>query len=222
MGAAPKALILLSGGLDSAANLALAARDGRAALAVTIAYGQKAEKAELRSAERLARAFQVEWLALELRWLGNLGGSALTAATQLIPDLPTADLDNLASAQKTAAQVWVPNRNGLLLNAAASVAEARGIPEILVGFNREEATTFPDNSLAYLEALNQSFVFSTMGRVRVDSYTVNWDKTEIYAAAAQAGLDFSLVWSCYQAGENPCGVCESCRRFFRAQAAHRR
>lgn len=211
------ALVLLSGGLDSAANLAMAAKDGVAALALTIAYGQKAEAAELRAAEALAGHYNVPWRSLDLRWLGNVHGNALTRSEHSLPNLGSENLDNLEKARATAKAVWVANRNGLFLNAAAVFAEAAQISRILVGFNLEEAATFPDNSREYMDAASAALKFSTMNQVRVESYTVDWNKIQILREARKIGMPMGLVWSCYESGATPCGVCESCQRFARAE-----
>lgn len=217
MRAAKPALVLLSGGLDSALNLALAAREGSAVLALTFAYGQRAEARELESAAALAAHYGIDWRSLDLRWLGTAHPNALTRRGSDLPDLKTEDLDNPEKSNASARAVWVANRNGLFLNAAAVFAEAMGLERLLVGFNREEAATFPDNSRAFLEAATTALAYSTLNHVRVDSFTLAWDKTEIVREAAKVGLPFEKIWSCYESGPTPCGNCESCRRFARAR-----
>jgi 7-cyano-7-deazaguanine synthase len=212
------AVVLLSGGLDSALNLAIAAADQRAKLAVTCTYGQRAEAQELRAAEQLASYYRVPWQRVDLSWLGQAHPNALTRKQQGMPDLATKDLDNLEKGKVSAKAVWVANRNGVFLNVAAVYAEALGASSVLVGFNREEAATFPDNSAAYVHAANQAFAFSTSNSVRVESYSLNWDKREIMAKAREIKLPIEMLWSCYESGPEPCGVCESCRRFQRAQS----
>ena len=119
---------------------------------------------------------------------------------------------------KTADAVWVPNRNGVLIHLACAFAESTGASSVLVGFNREEAATFPDNSMAFMDSVNASLGYSTRGKVRLDSLTADFDKREIVAAlrGLTKPFPFELVWSCYFAGEIPCGKCESCQRFARA------
>lgn len=214
-------LILLSGGLDSAANLALVAQgtvEQNLHLALTIDYGQRAAQSESLSAKRLCSHFGIEHLELEAKWLGALGQSALTDASLHMPNLASTDLDDQAQARKSANQVWVPNRNGLFIAMAASIAEARSLSRILVGFNREEAATFPDNSLGFLEATNRALGFSTRGKIEVASYTVAMDKKQIVETLRTRVSDFpfDLLWSCYEAGTVACGRCESCLRYRRA------
>lgn len=213
------ALLLLSGGLDSAAHLSLAQMPDspvRIVRTLTVDYGQRAARREIAAAQALSQTYGIDHEVLELRWLGALGGSALTDSNQRIPDLAPVALDNLDAARETARAVWVPNRNGVLAEAAAAIAEACGIEVVLLGFNREEAATFPDNSLDYMHALAQALQYSTQGRVTVSSLTVNLTKQEI---AQQIGPSFpwELLWSCYTGHEKPCSQCESCRRLARVR-----
>jgi 7-cyano-7-deazaguanine synthase len=84
---------------------------------------------------------------------------------------------------------------------------------VVPGFNAEEATTFPDNSKAYQEKLNESFTYSTARNVRVKCFTIDLDKTAIVKLGLQLGLDIKDVWPCYFGAEELCGECESCLRF---------
>ena len=96
-----------------------------------------------------------------------------------------------------------------------------GASRVLVGFNREEGATFPDNTRAFMDSLNASLDYSTRGKVRVESLTVDWNKLEIVSELHRLArpFPFEKVWSCYFAGENLCGKCESCQRFIRAVEA---
>lgn len=217
--ASKSVVILLSGGLDSSANLALAVERAQVALAVTVDYGQRAAKAEVRAARRLCEHYGVPHRVLRQEWLGELGGSSLTDQGSAVPAIASVDLDTIAVTAGTARAVWVPNRNGVLIHAAAAIAERMGADAVVVGFNREEATTFPDNSRAYLEAVTLALSYSTANQVKVISYTVDMDKKEI-VRTLDVGLSrpfpWDLIWSCYQGGDYPCGECESCRRLQRA------
>jgi 7-cyano-7-deazaguanine synthase len=212
------AVILLSGGLDSALNLALAARDGRAKLALTVRYGQRAEGAECAAAEALAAHYRVPWRAVSLGWLGEVNPTLLTREG-LLPRLSTDELDSAKASDASMRAVWVANRNGVFLNVAAAFAEALGLPHVLAGYNREEAATFPDNSAAFLEATNRAFSYSTLNGVTASSYTIDWDKTRILREALALELPLDKVWSCYEAGPARCWKCESCKRSERALLA---
>ena len=213
-----KSIILLSGGLDSAANLAFAHHFDAPNLALTVDYGQRAVTQEIHAAKDLANYYEIAHQVLDLKWLGSLGTSALTSSEIEIPKMESNDLDDLKVTEKTAKSVWVPNRNGLLINAAAAIAEAKSIPQVVVGFNKEEAATFPDNSSQFLGVITLSLKYSTRNGVKVACYTDGMVKKEIVQAIRKLPkkFPFEKVWSCYHGGEKMCGECESCKRFYRA------
>jgi 7-cyano-7-deazaguanine synthase len=213
-----KSVILLSGGLDSSANLALAHAQDEPVLALTADYGQRAFEREREAARALCEHYGVEHEVMDLRWLGAMGGSSLTSTAQDVPQIATDLLDDAATTAATAKAVWVPNRNGVLINVAAAYAERRGAERVIVGFNVEEAATFPDNSEDYLQAATAALKFSTNGRVEVFCYTTALNKREIVAKLKQLKhpFPFERVWSCYHGGTTMCGKCESCRRLARA------
>ncbi len=220
MSARKRSIVLLSGGLDSSANLALCRLHDEPVLALTVDYGQRAFESERRAADALCRHFGVPNRVLELRWLGALGGSALTDVSLSMPQPKEGELDDRVAAEASKARVWVPNRNGVFLNLAAAFAERHGAEQVVVGFNREEAQTFPDNSEEFLERATRALELSTSNHVRVACYTVRMDKREIVAELDQSvpGFPFQAIWSCYEGGQVACGRCESCRRLERALA----
>jgi 7-cyano-7-deazaguanine synthase len=211
-----QALVLLSSGLDSTINLYQAKAKLGSVAAVTFDYGQRAAKKEIEKAKALTKKLKVPHLVIDIKWLGKLGGSSLTDKKKTVPQAAKVKIDDLKTSQETAKSVWVPNRNGVFLNIAASIAEANSIPVIIPGFNIEEAQTFPDNSKEFISALNESFVFSTNRKVKVECYTTDLNKTEIVKLGQSLGVDFKLVWPCYFSYAKPCGQCESCLRFIRA------
>lgn len=213
------AVILLSGGLDSAVNLALAAKSRRASLALTMRYGQRAEAQELLAAESLARHYGIEWREVDVRWLGAINPTGLTRSGQALPLLKTEELDSMDKSVPSMRAVWVANRNGVFLNIAASFAEALDRREVVVGFNLEEAQSFPDNSAEYLQAVNTAFSYSTLTGVKAICYTTEWDKARILREALALELPLEKVWSCYEAGPERCWKCESCLRSERALLA---
>jgi len=118
----------------------------------------------------------------------------------------------------SAGQVWVPNRNAVFLSVGTAYAEKLGADRVVLGFNREEGATFPDNTEAFLQAASALQKYSTRTGVEAFSYTTDLDKREIVSLIRKVQSDFpwNLVWSCYEKGPLPCGVCESCLRFQRA------
>ena len=214
-----KSVVLLSGGLDSSANLAFARHFDDPVLALTIDYGQKAAPGELKASRAFAEYYGVPHRVLDLKWLGALGGSALTSDSLEVPKLESSQLDDLSVTRTTGARVWVPNRNGLFINAAAAIAETLGANQVVVGFNKEEAATFPDNSAQFLGVSTLALRYSTRNGVKVISYTEMMVKTEIVRALSNLPVKFPFerVWSCYHGGVDPCGTCESCKRLERAR-----
>ena len=89
---------------------------------------------------------------------------------------------------------------------------------MITGFNKEEGTTFPDNTPEFLENLDESFSYSTATKVKTLCYTTDLNKTEIVRLGKEVGVNFDLIWSCYFTAAEPCGECESCLRFERAKS----
>jgi 7-cyano-7-deazaguanine synthase len=214
------AVVLLSGGLDSGTALALWLADPghRALRCLTFDYGQRSADAEACAAAALAARFSIPWERIALPWLAAAAlasGSALASGGPAPPRRAAADPGDAASA----AAVWVPARNLVLVAAAAAIAESLGAGILLTGFNSEEAATFPDNSPAFVAACDAVLALGTQSRVRVQSPTLHLDKAGIVAAARAAGLGPGDFWSCYGGGRRPCGHCESCARSARAWGA---
>lgn len=218
MGSKEKAVVLLSGGLDSTYNLWLAPKEYEVVLALTFDYGQKASVAELASSAVLCRKLNIPHKVISLPWFKDFSRSALTSENEIIPTNEKIKLDDRAMSLRSARQVWVPNRNGIFLNIAAGYAEGLGASSVLVGFNKEEAQTFPDNSLTYQQILNQALKYSTANGVQIKSFCGDMTKTEIISHGLKMGLPLSFLWPCYFSGPQWCGECESCLRFKRALA----
>ncbi len=213
-----KSIVLLSGGLDSSVALAQALRETDVVLCLTFDYGQKSAAKEKKAAAALAANYKINHRVLELSFLKEITTSALVGE-EGIPEPRLSDLNDPAKSGASAALVWVPNRNGLFVNIAASFAEAYQCDIIVTGFNREEAVTFSDNSRDYVNAANLAMSFSTLRRVRLVSYTQQLDKVEIVKLGLALGLPFQYVWSCYRGEDKMCGRCESCMRLRRAAEA---
>ena len=210
------AIALLSGGLDSGVAVALwLARGGTIPLCLTADYGQRSAARERETAAALARRFGIDWRLLPLPWLGEAAARAGSARGAAGGDLPRRSAAAPGDAASAAA-VWVPARNVVLLAAAAAFADALGAGSVLAGFNREEAATFADNSAAFAAAMESALRLGTRRDVRVVSPTLDLDKREIVAAARELGLGPQDFWSCYAGGATPCGACESCARSARA------
>lgn len=215
---APSQILLLSGGLDSVVNCAMAVRKGPVVLALTFDYGQHAAGREITAAEAVSAHYSIPHRVIPLPWLQEITSTDLVRKGARPPELSGDDLDDPEKTKDSARAVWVPNRNGVMIEIAAAFAEALGAGRIIAGFNREEAATFPDNSSAYLEAVNRSLAYSAGTSVEVVSYTVHMDKKEMVQAGLLNQVPFVKVWSCYRGEDRMCGSCESCRRLKRAVA----
>lgn len=209
---ASRAVVLLSGGLDSGVAGAVFRREGGSLVtALFCDYGQRAAGREAEAAARLAARWSVPFRRVELPWLAGLAqlaGSRLMAGTGALPQGTVAAPGDEASARA----VWVPARNAVFVAIAAAHAEALGGDTVVAGFNREEASTFPDNSAAFLAAATACLQLGTRSGVVVASPTLDWDKPRIVAEAKALGFTAADFWSCYEGGAEPCGRCESCLR----------
>jgi len=185
-------------------------------MAITFNYGQRSAEKEIESAKKICRHYDVQHQVIDLPWFALMKASALIDSQEALPELKSEDLDKKAVTEKSAKAVWVPNRNGTLINVAASIAENRLANWLVVGFNKEEARTFPDNSEDFIEATNRTFQFSTQGTVTLKAPMMAKTKKEIVLWMLAQKIDLSPVWSCYRGGDKMCGVCESCARCKRA------
>lgn len=211
-----RSLVLLSGGLDSSLSLIKACDETEVRFALTFDYGQKSHEREIVSAKKICARYKIEHRVIALPFFGELASHPFFGNETTCPTPSAGDLDDKAAGNKSAKAVWVPNRNGLFINVAASFAEKENIDLIYVGFNAEEAATFPDNSKAFIETANRSLEFSTLNHVKVTAPTIDQNKTQIVADMIKRDFDFNLLWSCYNDGTKMCGACESCMRLKRA------
>ncbi len=209
-----KSIILLSGGLDSLVSLGLKKEELNVSLALTFDYGQKSAEQEIEASAKICEYYKIKQKIIKLDWLKNITQTSLVSDK----DIPTGnELDNPENSAKS---VWVPNRNGLFLNIAGSFADSYGYDFILIGANKEEGQTFPDNTQEFINAINKEFEFSTQKSPKVVAPLINSDKNDIVMLALQHGVPLELTRSCYQGGAKHCGICESCSRLKHALEAN--
>jgi 7-cyano-7-deazaguanine synthase len=214
------AIVLLSGGLDSAVNLKQAADVEGVALALTFDYGQRAAMREAAAAAAMCHQLGIRHRLIGLPWLPELCQSALVGETTPLPQVTAAELEEpRVVSGETARAVWIPNRNGVFVNIAAAFAEATGAKRVVAGFNAEEAATFPDNSADFVAAANACLRLSAGSEVSLASYTQQLRKQEIVQLGRKVGAPLAFIWSCYEGGREHCGKCESCARLERALRA---
>jgi 7-cyano-7-deazaguanine synthase len=215
-----KAVVLLSGGLDSSVNAFITAQTYDLVLALTFNYGQRAAESEIKASSDLAKHLGVRHQVLALPWFKDFNRSSLLVDSMSVPTGSEVSIDSQSQSEKTAKSVWVPNRNGIFLNIAAAYAEALDAEIIVPGFNKEEAATFPDNSQVFLDKISDSLHYSTSNHVKAQCFTTDLMKTEIVKKGEALKLPWNLIWPCYFSGDQWCGQCESCLRSKRAfQAA---
>lgn len=210
-----KSIILLSGGLDSLVSLAVAKEEYNINLALTFDYGQKSSQMEILASEKICKHFGIEHKTIKLDWLKEITQTALVSEKEI----PVTDLTDLLSddfVEKSAVSVWVPNRNGAFLNIAASFADSYDYDYIIFGANKEEGTTFPDNTQEFINRINKSFEYSTQKKPKVYAPLINLNKNDIVKRAIECNAPLELTRSCYSTEEKHCGVCESCVRLKRA------
>ena len=201
------AIVLLSGGLDSATVLAMARADGWKCHALSIDYGQR-HRAELSAAARVARALgaaEHRTVALDLR---VFGGSALTDASIAVPTSPSPGIP----------VTYVPARNTIFLSLALAYAEVTASEAIFTGANAVDYSGYPDCRPEYLEAFEAMANLATRRAVegapiRIEAPIVKMTKAQIVRRGHELGIDFSLTVSCYSADDEgrACGRCDSCR-----------
>lgn len=199
-----KSIILLSGGLDSLVCLGTQKDEYNIDLALTFNYGQKSVDYEIETARKLAQYYNVTHKIIKLPFLKSITQTALVNKKLEIPQ------DDLYT-QESAEAVWVPNRNGLFLNIAASYADSYHYSHILFGANKEEGQTFPDNTKEFVESINKGFEYSTLSTPKVYAPLISMDKNDIVKLAIDKNLPLELTRSCYNAEDKNCGKCESCQ-----------
>ncbi len=198
-----RAIVLLSGGMDSCVCAALAARDHEAA-AVHVSYGQRTEHRELRSFQAICDRLGIrDRLVVRTEALRVIGGSALTDANIEVPESHALG----AGVPGT----YVPFRNAHFLAVAVSWAEVRGAHKIYIGAVEPDSSGYPDCRPAYYRAFNEVVKAGTKeGTIEVVTPLIAMRKAEIVRLGLELSAPFDLTWSCYQREDRACGVCDSC------------
>ncbi len=210
----PRAVVSLSGGMDSAVCLALAARDYDV-YALHFSYGQRTEQRELASARAVAEIVGVrQFLALRIDLFRQIGGSALTDLNIAVPDAPAVE-----HIGKEIPVTYVPFRNAHFLSAAVSWAEVLGGRKVFIGAVEQDSSGYPDCRPAYYAAFNQLIQTGTRdGDIEIVTPLIELKKSEIVRMGLDLQAPLEKTWSCYSGEERACGVCESCALRLRAFA----
>lgn len=203
----PKAVVLVSGGLDSTTVLAMAQAEGFECYTLSFDYGQR-HRAELVAAERVSSCYPgVVHKVVNLN-LNSIGGSALTDESIAVPESPTEGIPI----------TYVPARNTVFLSIALGWAEVLGANDIFIGVNAVDYSGYPDCRPEFIEAFEALANVATKvgvegGRVRIRAPLSDLSKADIIARGVALGVDYSATISCYQADSDgrACGLCDSCR-----------
>lgn len=202
-----KAVVLLSGGLDSATVLAMAREQGYECFALSVSYGQR-HVAELRAADRVVRALgAAAHQTLQVN-LDAVGGSSLTDLSMAVPESPAAGIPS----------TYVPARNTLFLSMALGWAEVLGAQDLFIGVNAVDYSGYPDCRPEFIAAFERLAEVATRAgvegrRFHIHAPLLRLSKAEIIREGTRLGVDYALTVSCYQADEQgrACGRCDSCR-----------
>ena len=209
-----KAIAVLSGGLDCTVASSVYDRDYEIH-AITFNYGQKAFKRELEASREICKKMNWSHEVIDLPWLSKISTSSLNTSEE-IPEVSEADLDDIEKSSESASSVWVPARNTVFTSIALTYAESIGAEIIIVGWNGEEGSTFPDNSKKYMEKFNELIDVGSPDKIKIEAPAIDLNKEEIIELGVKVGAPMELSYSCYKGGDKHCGVCESCMRRRRA------
>jgi len=205
-----KAVVLLSGGLDSATTAAIAKSEGFDLYAVSFDYGQRHSR-ELESAKAIAQSLgAVDHLVISFD-MTKIGGSALTDNIDVPVDR------NLAEIGQGIPVTYVPARNTIFLAFAVSYAETIGAEDIFIGISEVDYSGYPDCRREFVDAFEKAANLGTKAgteggiRFRIHTPLVKLSKAQTIKKGLELGVDFSLTWSCYLGGQKPCGKCDSCK-----------
>ncbi len=202
-----KAVLCLSGGMDSCVCAALTARDHEL-YALHFSYGQRTEARELQAAQEIARLMGAKALMhLRMDLFRRIGGSALTDETIAVPTGHKLGSEIGSEVPVT----YVPFRNAHFLSAAVSWAEVIGAETVVIGAVEQDSSGYPDCRPAYYDAFNELIRQGTKeGRIRVETPLIRLRKSEIVRLGVELGAPLHVSWSCYSGTEEACGVCDSC------------
>jgi 7-cyano-7-deazaguanine synthase len=212
-----RAVVLLSGGLDSTTALYWARDRGFAAAALTVHYGQRHVR-ELDAARRVARRAGADWVTVRLS-LPWLKASSLVDRKQRLPDIPAGRIG-----RGPIPSTYVPGRNTVFLALAVSLADATGAEAVVIGSNAQDYSGYPDCRPEFNAAFEKTARLGTRrgaegGKLSLLAPLQRLDKAGIVRLARRLAVPLELTWSCYQGGRRPCGRCDSCKLRARGFAA---
>lgn len=217
-----KALVLFSGGVDSATCLGIAVDKYGAdeVLALSIYYGQKHDK-EIQAAKTVAEHYGVAWKQLDLALIfADSDCSLLSGSDKEIPKESYAE--QLLHTDGSPVSTYVPFRNGLFLASAASIALSNGCEVIYYGAHSDDAAgnAYPDCSQEFNDSISRAIYLGSGNALKIEAPFVGITKAQVVEKGLELKVPYELTWSCYEGGDTPCGQCGTCRDRAAAFAAN--
>ncbi len=199
------AVILLSGGMDSATIAAIAQSEGYELAAIHLNYGQRTEARELKAFTDLCEHFKIEHrLSVDVKYLSQIGGSSLT---DLKLEVEKGDLEN-----REIPATYVPFRNANILAIATSWAEVIGAKALFIGAMEGDSSGYPDCRQSFFDAFQRTINLGTKPETNIEIKIpiINYTKSDIVKKGLELNVPFQLSWSCYKNSDVPCNECDSC------------
>lgn len=200
-----RAVVLLSGGMDSAVTLALTRQQGYSIAALHLSYGQRTEERELRAFHDICDFYEVTArLVVDVGYLAAIGASSLTD--------PAIEVERANLSRQGVPTSYVPFRNGNILAIATSWAEVIGARAITIGAVEADSSGYPDCRIEFFRAFEQAIALGTKPETHISILTpvIHLSKEEIVRVGVNLNVPFHLTWSCYQRSDIACGECDSC------------
>lgn len=191
----PKGISVLSGGLDCTVATSIYTQEYDLT-ALTFNYGQRSFDQEVKHSKIICEKLGMKHVIIDLPWLKKISNSSLTTDNE-IPQIEENELDNYDVAIKSAKSVWVPARNTVFCSIALAYAESIGAEIIIVGWDYEEAKTFPDNSKEYLNAFNETIKYGSFDNIEIKAPLIDMDKIGIVKKGKEVNAPMDLSYSCY-------------------------
>ena len=200
-----KAVIIISGGMDSSLCGYIAKNSGYELIALHFSYGQLTEKRELKSFRDITKSLDVlKTFELDISFIKKIGGSALTDKDLNVPT---------TGIEQGVPITYVPYRNGIFLSIATAVAEQENAEAIYIGVVEEDSSGYPDCREDFISTIQNAINLGTKDetKIKIMRPLVGLKKSEIVKKALELKVPLELTWSCYQNSDKACGVCDSCR-----------
>jgi 7-cyano-7-deazaguanine synthase len=200
-----KAVVILSGGMDSTTTAYIAKNQGYEVIAVHFNYGQRTEKRELKAYNDICNELNItKKYVINLDFFTQIGASALTDRNISVPT---------AGLEEGVPVTYVPFRNGIFLSIAGAIAEKEDAKAMFIGVVEEDSSGYPDCTEKFIKSMQESINLGTKKETQIEIKTplIHLKKEDIVKKALQENVNLSLTWSCYQNEDKACRVCDSCR-----------